>query len=388
MPTARMSKRSKIVAASAALALATTGGVVAMMGNGQAATTPTAGATVDKDLVNHMTQAANSCPALSAAKLAGQIMATSGFDATRLANTGEGIAGFSDAAWKVWAPSPEAQRTDSRASIYGLAHYMCDMIGKVRVAGVTGDQWRLGLAAVHSGIPEVKKANGVPAVAQPYVARVANYAAWYALQPDFGGPGDLPAPPAAPATLNPPSAADAITVPSDLVAPIVVAGTICKAVTPARIAAQLMAMSRFNRNLVTDRAEGIAQFQPDLWSRYAPSASASRKDPKVAIPALGRAMCDLTDQLSGISGDPYVLALAAYQWRSDLVIASGGVPGATAVETFIVKVLVYAEHYANDNRLTKTSTIPSPAASSPDDQPNAEQFTESQNGPSGKQGLG
>jgi hypothetical protein len=70
------------------------------------------------------------CPALSPPKLAGQLMEASRFvpDATTSAG-GQGIAGLTDAVWKKWAPWPDASRTDSRASILGLAHYMCELIG-------------------------------------------------------------------------------------------------------------------------------------------------------------------------------------------------------------------------------------------------------------------
>ena len=78
---------------------------------------------------------------------------------------------------------------------------MCDLVGHVRVAGVSGDPWRLSLAAYVSGLSAVTSTRGVPGAAEAYVNTVDGYAAWFAMQPQFGGlaapsaaaPGDVPA---------------------------------------------------------------------------------------------------------------------------------------------------------------------------------------------------
>jgi hypothetical protein len=83
---------------------------------------------------------------------------------------------------------------------------MCELIGQVRAAGLTGDLWCLGLGGYHSGIAAVQAARDVPTDAQNYVDVVAGYVAWYALQPEFGGPGipeptpRFSGPPTSPAT--------------------------------------------------------------------------------------------------------------------------------------------------------------------------------------------
>jgi hypothetical protein len=219
----------------------------------------------------------------------------------------------------------------------------------------------------------VTSAQGVPATTQSYVDLVAGYAAWYALQPEFGGPADgVPSATAgttARTTAQPvaASAADAVPVPAALVAPILAAGSIFPAVTPARIAAQLMAMSGFNEKLVgSNGAQGIAQFRPEVWSRYAAPPTASPLDAKAAIGALGRAMCDLSTKATGGTADPYSVALAAFQFGSDVVAQSGGVPGSDNVQALILRVLVYAEHYRGDTRLApKPASTAPPSASAP-----------------------
>lgn len=144
--------------------------------------------------------AVNSCPALTASRLAGQLMANSAFKpgaASTALPGGAGIAGLSDAAWQKWAPGPQASRGNDADNIVALAHEMCDLVGQVRAAQVPGDAWQAALAAFHSGMPAVVAAKGVPADARAYVEDVNRYTAWYAQQPGFEG--------AAPATSAPPS---------------------------------------------------------------------------------------------------------------------------------------------------------------------------------------
>jgi F5/8 type C domain/Transglycosylase SLT domain len=144
--------------------------------------------------------AAASCPSLSPPRLAGQIMATSAFDPNAAsANGGQGLAGLTAATWKKWVPSPTAQRSNPSDNIVALAHDMCDLVGQLRAAAVTGDGWWAALAAFHSGIASVVAAGGVPAAASGYVDRVIGYANWYAGRPEFVEPTR----PAAPSPTSP-----------------------------------------------------------------------------------------------------------------------------------------------------------------------------------------
>lgn len=118
--------------------------------------------------------AARSCPALTPARLAGQIMATTGFSG------GAGIAGLLDAEWETWKPWDDARVDDEAANMLALAHLTCDLIGQVRRANVPGDPWRLAVAAFASSIEDVRAANGVPVSVANYVKQVETYTAWYA----------------------------------------------------------------------------------------------------------------------------------------------------------------------------------------------------------------
>jgi hypothetical protein len=354
---ARMSRRSQVIAAAGALALVGACAVIVTMGVGSAESVPLAGVPVPAKDVPLLVDAARSCPVLTPARLAGQVMEVSRFVAdAKTAGGGQGIAGFTEEAWRTWAPWTGAARTDPQASILGLAHRVCDLVGQLRVAGVVGDPWLLSLAAYHSGADAVQAANAVPDDAITYVDTVAGYAAWYAQQPELGS--------SAPAVT---SASDPVPVPDAYLPSVLSAGKVCAAISPSRVAAHLMALSGFNARLLADTgAQGIAQFTPDLWTAYAGSAKASPWDPSAAIPALGRAMCDLTKQLAGVPGDPYHLAIAAYGWGTAVVTSAGGEPTAEPIQTFIRQVALFADYYGRDPRLGGT---PQSAGPTPTTQP-------------------
>jgi hypothetical protein len=346
--------RVKVAILVAAVGLAGVG-VVVTVSVGGAETTPLAGVPVPSDLMPSIREAAKSCPALSPARVAGQLMEASRFSTD--ANTergGQGMAGLTDVAWATWAPWKGAKRSDARASILGLAHYVCDLIGQVRVAGVAGDPWRLGLAAYVAGVTAIPAGGTLPAAVQAYVDTVEGYAAWYEVQ--FAGSRAAAASLAPIAGGAPTISADPIPVPDAYLPSVVVAGKVCDVVTPVRIAAQLMAMSGFDADRVgATGAQGIAQFPPNLWAQYGPP-NATPRDPAVAIPALGRAMCDLARQMSIFLSDPYLLALAAYQWGTDAVRQVGGNTAMLPSQSFIQRVMVYADYYRLDNRLAATSS--------------------------------
>ena len=304
-----------------------------------------AGTPVPAALRQPIATAALSCPTLTPARLDGQLMAASGFNQTATSiDGGKGIAGLTDAAWARWAPDPQATRTDPASTVLALAHQMCDLVGAVRAAKVSGDPWRNALAAYRVGTDAVVKAHGAPPTATAYVDLVASYAAWYAVQPApsrsinlAGGNGYGPALP----------------VPAAYLHLVRGAGRACAAVTPSRVAGQLMAASGFQPDLLGPAgAVGVAQFLPDTWAQYAPSATASPGDPNAAIPALGSAMCDLIRQLAPIGGDPYQLALAAFRLGSQPVRQAGKVPESTEVGDFVKAALGYAQAYATDPTLS------------------------------------
>jgi len=327
-------------------------GVVATAGFGSATAgeTQLPGRPVPVAEARTIAAAALSCPALTPAKLAGQLMAGSGFDTAARNGGGAGLAGLTDVTWQRWKPRVSAQRTDPDANITALAHLTCDLVGQMRQAGIGGDPWRLALGAYHSGIDAVRAAKGVPGPARQYVDTVAAYAAWYAHQPIGAAPS--PNPSKIPNGVVPSHGTPPVRVPDDYVPMVLAAGRDCPAVTPPRIAAQLMASSGFNPNLLgAQGGQGIAQFTPERWARSAPYAAASVWDPSVAVPALGRVMCELVGETAGLGKDPYVSALAAFQAGPDAVRQAGGVPDAPGVRAYLDLVAGYATYYGTDTRL-------------------------------------
>ncbi|WP_432984193.1 RICIN domain-containing protein [Dactylosporangium sp. CA-233914] len=324
------------------------------------------GRPVDEVTAQTISLAALSCPALSGPRLAAQLMANSGLNPDATGPDGGGIAAMPAAAFRSWAPWPQAEARDATASIYALAHYMCDLVGQVRLAGVAADRWQAALAAYYSGTAAVKAAAGVPADAKGYVDRVTGYATWYAGLAVFGGTS-VPASPT-PSKTDSPSvllnrmASDSPTaVPPTYVEAVKSAGSVCAQITPARVAAQLMAASGFDPNhRSADGAMGIAQFRAELWSRYEPTAS-SPWDPGTAIPALGKVMCDLVTRVTTMGGDSYRYALAAFRVGIDAVRAAGGLPPVPAVKEFVSRVAALADFYATVGPTAVTSSASPPS---------------------------
>ena len=158
--------------------------------------------------------------------------------------------------------------------------------------------------------------------------------------------------------------------PDDYVPLVLAAGKVCPEVPAARIAAQVMAASGFDPNVLgEDGAQGVAQFRPELWQTYAPTPTAAPTDPDLAVPALGRAMCGLVDDFGELDGDPYLIALAAFQWGLEAVNAAGGLPDAPSLGTFAEMVSDYTAYYERDPRLDGKPTPPTRRSASPSPTP-------------------
>jgi beta-glucanase (GH16 family) len=163
------------------------GVVPALAGTGSSA----AGLAVPARLLPTIRSAARSCPPLTPPRLAAQVMEASKFNPrATTSDGGSGVAGLTAAQWQTWIPAPGAARSDAAANILALAHDDCNLAGEVRAAGVAGNQWQLALAAFHSGVLAVTTLHAIPSSAVRYVDTVATYAAWYAQQTQFGGPGE------------------------------------------------------------------------------------------------------------------------------------------------------------------------------------------------------
>ncbi len=358
--TTRSPAGRRVVGVVAVLALIGAGAVTGSIAGTATAGPVREGVPIPAAQVPMIAQAALSCPSLTASRLAGQLMAESGFDAAaQSADGGSGIAGLTDETWEKWKPWVGARRLDPEANVFALAHSLCDQIGQIRYANVGGSLWELALGAHRSGLQTVLSRSAVPDDAAGYVNEVAAYAAWYASRPDFAPDDDESASPP-PQTPN----VDPVPVPDPYVQLVKDAGETCPAVSGPKIAAQLMAASAFNPNkLGTDGAQGIAQFQPAVWVRYG-QAGQSPWDASVAIPTLGRTMCALAAELSGLAKDPYPVALAAFQWGPTAVRQAEGVPASLGVRQFAQRVLDYTAYYQRDPRIggtaPATGTSPGP----------------------------
>ncbi|MDR7274259.1 RICIN domain-containing protein [Catenuloplanes atrovinosus] len=337
--------------------------VVAAMQVGPALAEPKVeGKPVPDTLLASIVLGTTSCPALTGERLAAQLMAASEFEVSAVSDTGEGLAGMDAEQWAQWAPWPDAQRSDARANVLALAHQTCELVGQVRAAGVDADHWEAAVAARKVGLQAVATEKRIPDAAAEHVDLVVGYSNWYADQPQFAESGAEPAPAVA-------SAAAGTGVPEEYLDAVRRAGQVCPAaISPARIAAQLMALSGFNPNMRGDDRQGIAQFTTQMWKQYAPK-NASVWDPQDAIPALGTAMCDLKNQLSGMrlkgaeQADSYTLALAAYQWGMTAVRAEAGVPRKASVPQLADQVDAFLPVYSADTRLS--TAPPSPPTSAP-----------------------
>lgn len=356
------SRAPRRVVATAVAGLAVVFAAIAAIGWGVAsARDQLIGEAVSDEQLAAIVAAARSCPMLTPARLAGQLMAESELTttATDTASGGTGIAGLDNQDWKLWKPWPDAERSDSAANIVALAHQVCDYSGKLRLATIPGDSWRLSVAAFHSGLESVTGAAGVPTDAVDYVDRVSGYAAYYGKRSQFGGPGGS-------APTEPPT--DAKGVPTAYVDLIVRAGSVCTTVTPPTVAAQLMALSGFDPNLLGPAGQrGIAQFLPEVWQAYGPT-EASAWDPATAIPAVGTAMCTMARELSALEGDPTLLALAAYRSGPTAVRQTGGAFD-NPTKAYLKSVTSLTDFYALDGRLVAgakpTPSTPAPPSATP-----------------------
>ncbi|GIJ48198.1 hypothetical protein Val02_50840 [Virgisporangium aliadipatigenens] len=342
------------VAAAVIVAVATTAGVHIASAEPEAKE----GKPVPADALPFVVSAARSCSALNPARVAAQLMANSEMGAaTQNVAGGEGIAGLDGDVWKRWNPWPKAERADPHASIKALAHHMCDLVGQLRQANVSGEPWRNALAAYRVGVPEVKREKGIPTAADDYVETTAAYALWYAQQPEFGGAGTSPK-----ASASSPGTAAAKPLPDEYVAPVKAAGAKCEPVTAPIVAAYLVSVSGFNPNaLGKDGEQGIAQLRPDIRERFA-APGESVWDAGVSIEILGRAMCELHTELTPLGSDAMNATLVTLRFGQDTARRARNRVDADA-KAFTDQVRALEAAYRKDQRIAPPAPSPSPSLS-------------------------
>ncbi|MFG1901145.1 RICIN domain-containing protein [Micromonospora carbonacea] len=124
----------------------------------------------------------------------------------------------------------------------------------------------------------------------------------------------------------------------------------CPVLTPARLAGQVMAASRFAATPVEAvqavGAQGTAGLVPSVWQKWAPWDEAQPDDRKASVTALAHHMCQLVGQIRvlKIDGDRWHLALAAHRVGVEPVVEAGDVP--TGAREYVDIVDRYATWYA------------------------------------------
>ena len=108
------------------------------------------------------------------------------------------------------------------------------------------------------------------------------------------------------------------------------------------VAAQLKAESNWDPNAGSSAgAQGVAQFMPDTWARYGQGGDVT--DPEDAIPAYGRYMAALRDEVKDLAGDDadqlVRLMLAAYNAGPGAVAQYKGVPPFAETQKYVTTIL-------------------------------------------------
>ncbi|MGI5148773.1 RICIN domain-containing protein [Plantactinospora sp. CA-294935] len=143
---------------------------------------------------------------------------------------------------------------------------------------------------------------------------------------------------------------------------LVSAGFSCVALTPARLAGQVMVASNFGSRPVAEMRErgatGTAALTPEQWEQNVPWTGARPTDREAAITALARLTCRLVGQSRAVNikEDPWRVALAAYRVGLEQVIAAGGIPG--DAKDYVDTVERYARWYALQPALGGGSATP------------------------------
>lgn len=146
-------------------------------------------------------------------------------------------------------------------------------------------------------------------------------------------------------------------VPSQYVAVVMRAGSICDIVTPQAIAAQIEQESNWNPQAGSSAgAQGISQFMPSTWKNEGKDGDGDGKadilNPIDAIWSQGNYMCGLASQIQAarkagkVDGDPLDLTLAAYNAGVGKVYGARGVPKIAETEQYVRRIRTLMPKYA------------------------------------------
>ena len=139
-----------------------------------------------------------------------------------------------------------------------------------------------------------------------------------------------------------------IVVPAELRPVILEAAERCKAVPVEVFAAQIAAESGWDPRAVSPAgARGIAQFMPAVWEQYGIDANgdgtADVWDPVDAIHSAAELNCLNRRLVKDASGNRLHNTLAAYNAGFGSVLKYDGVPPFPETETYLARILEYAE---------------------------------------------
>jgi beta-glucanase (GH16 family) len=152
-------------------------------------------------------------------------------------------------------------------------------------------------------------------------------------------------------------------VPRDQLQAIDSAALSCPELSPPKLAAQVMAASRFDpRARTADGGSGVAGLTAAQWRQWAPAPGDMRSDAEANIVALAHDMCDLAGQVrtAHVPGDGWRLSLAAFHSGLPAVIAAHGIPaGAVA---YVDTVAAYADWYTQQPQFGGTGVPASTSA--------------------------
>jgi cell wall-associated NlpC family hydrolase len=127
-------------------------------------------------------------------------------------------------------------------------------------------------------------------------------------------------------------------------------GTLCSAINPALLAAQLYQESGWNpRAQSPAEAQGIAQFIPGTWATHGIDGDGDGDrnvwDPEDAIPSAASYDCKLAKYVKDAPGDPTRNMLAAYNAGAYAVIKYGGVPPYRETRNYVKVITTLAKSF-------------------------------------------
>ncbi|GGU66515.1 transglycosylase [Streptomyces albospinus] len=127
-------------------------------------------------------------------------------------------------------------------------------------------------------------------------------------------------------------------------------GTLCPAISPALLAAQLYQESGWNPRAQSPAgAQGIAQFIPETWAAHAVDGDGDGKkdiwDPNDAIASAASYDCELAGYVKDAPGNATENMLAAYNAGAYRVIQYNGVPPYSETQGYVKSITTLAKSF-------------------------------------------